>query len=580
MYILLGLLGGLLSTVLTMLVALERSDISGIEVFTWGVESQTFFQAWSLGRTSLLFFCVLPLLIGLATYIVPLQVGAPAIAFPRAAAAALWAWLLAMGIHIATVFVDGGLGVPENTSQSAQGSDVEAIELSLLSIGIVVLALLLATICIITTVVAQRPDGMSLWDLPLFAWSMLVAGSIWLLALPVWLANLTIIWVDFRGADAVRYGRVEAIWDQLDWIFSQPMVFAFAIPVLGIVGDIVPVSARRRQASYAVMQGAIAAMGFLSFGAFAQPVFNAEVAQQPLFVVMGLLMMLPLLVIAGGLADTIVKGKPVFSAQLVLGLFALGMLLAGAGAALLYVSGPAIGVVREFDSTWLAEVIEPLEDLLGTVIASGVMQYVLFSAVIGAVAGLYYWAPKIFGRRLNPGAGVLAALALVGGTVLVGLTDVINGFLDEGDEVFRSVGDRDAYAGVWDADAVELFNIIGFVGAILLIAGLALVVLDVTVSGLIGKGDDTDADDPWNGHTLEWATTSPPPPGNFEQAPAGHRVRATTARLERGGRLMVAVTTDLPVAPATRGRHILVATGFAVAGVDHVLRRPVRRLLP
>lgn len=521
MYILLGLAGGLLATVLTMLVALERSDISGIEVFTWGAESQTFFQAWSLGRTSLLFFCVMPLLIGLATYIVPLQVGAPSIAFPRAAAAAFWTWLLAMGIHIATVFVDGGLGVPENTSQAAQGSDVEAVELSLLSIGIVVIALMLATVCILTTVIAQRPEGMSLWDLPLFAWSMLVAGGVWLLALPVWLANLAIVWVDFRGADAVRYGRVDAIWDQLGWLFSQPMVFAFAIPVLGIVGDIVPVSARRRQASYAVMQSAIAALGFLSFGAFAQPVFNAEVAQQPLFVIMSLLLALPVLVVFGGLADTLAKGKPQFSAQLVLGLFAMGMLLAGAGAAALHVSGPAIGVVREFDESWLAEVIDPLEDLLGTVIASGVMQYALLAAVIGAVAGLYHWAPKIFGRRLNPGAGVLAALALVGGTVLVALTDVVNGFLDEGDEVFRSVGDRDAYAGVWDADAVELFNLIGFVGAILLIAGLGLVVLDVAVSGLLGKGDDTDADDPWNGHTLEWATASPPPLGNFEQAPAG-----------------------------------------------------------
>jgi heme/copper-type cytochrome/quinol oxidase subunit 1 len=362
---------------------------------------------------------------------------------------------------------------------------------------------------------------MSLWDLPLFAWSMLVAGGVWLLALPVWLANLAIVWVDFRGADAVRYGRVEVIWDQLAWLFSQPMVFAFAIPVLGIVGDIVPVAARRRQASYAVMQSAIAAFGFLSFGAFAQPLFNAEVSQQPLFVVMSLLVALPVLIVFGGLADTLVKGKPQFSAQLVLGLFALGMLLAGAGAAALHVSGPAIGVVREFDENWLAEVIDPLEDLLGTVIASGVMQYALFAAVIGAVAGLYHWAPKIFGRRLNAGAGVLAALALVGGTVLVALTDVVNGFLDEGDEVFRTVGDRDAYAGVWDSDAVELFNLVGFVGSILLIAGLALVVLDVTVSGLLGKGDDSDADDPWNGHTLEWATASPPPFGNFEQAPAG-----------------------------------------------------------
>ena len=74
-------------------------------------------------------------------------------------------------------------------------------------------------------------------------------------------------------------------------------------------------------------------------------------------------------------------------------------------------------------------------------------------------------------------------------------------------------------AGVWDRDAVELFNIIGLVGSILLIAGLGLVLLDVVVSVGLGKGDDEDVDNPWTGHTLEWATLSPPPVGNFAEAP-------------------------------------------------------------
>ena len=190
MYLLFGLAGGLLALVLNLLVALERIDIGGLDILTFGSNNQ-YFQTWSLGRTSLLFFCVMPLLLGLATYVVPLQVGAPSIAFPRAAAAAFWTWLVGMGIHVATVFVDGGLGYPvlPEGFTAVQGPDPEATELSLLSIGMVGIAILLASVCIVSTVIAQRPQGMTLYDVPLFSWSMLVAGGVWLLALPVWLAT-------------------------------------------------------------------------------------------------------------------------------------------------------------------------------------------------------------------------------------------------------------------------------------------------------------------------------------------------------------------------------------------------------
>ncbi len=514
MYILLGLAGGALALVLNLFVALERLNIDGLDILTFGSNNQ-FFQAWSLSRTSLLFFSVIPLLLGLATYVVPLQVGAPSIAFPRAAAAAFWTWLVGIGIHVATVFVDGGLGYPLNPVAAAQGTDPEAIELSMLSIALVAVAVMVGMVCVITTVIAQRPQGMTLYDVPLFSWSMLVAGGIWLFALPVWLSNLAIAWVDFRGEDAQRYGNVANIWDQVDWLWSQPMVFAFAIPVLGIVGDIVPVAAARTQRFYSAQQGAIGAFGLLTFGAWAQPAFNPQVSQQALFVVISLLLIVPVLVFVGGLGDTVAKGRPSLSGHFGLAIAAVVALIAGAATAIVSVSGAAIGVVREFDSGWLQELIEPLEDLRGTVIATAVTQQALLAALIGALAGLYFWAPKIFGAKLSSSAAGLGGLALLGGTVLSGAANIVNGFLDEGDQVFNP----SAYSGVWDTDAVEIFNIVGLVGAILLVAGIGLVLLDVVVVVGLGKGDRDDVADPWNGHTLEWATESPPPVGNFAEAP-------------------------------------------------------------
>ena len=516
MYVLFGLAGGMLALVLNLLVSLERTGIRSISVLDWGGDTAvTFFQAWSLSRTSLLFFCVLPLIIGLATYVVPLQVGAPSIAFPRAAAAAFWTWLIGIGIHVATVFVDGGLGrptLPDGFTQ-VQGPDPEAVELSMLSIGVTTLAVLLASMCIVATVITQRPQGMTLYDVPLFSWSMLVAGGIWMLSLPVWLANLAIAWGDFRGEDAQLYGDVREIWNQLSWLWSQPMIFAFAIPVLGIVGEIIPVAAGRRQRLYGLQQTAIGAFGLLTFGAWAQSYFNGEVSQQALFVIMSLLLVIPVLAFAGGLADTLMKGNATVTGHLVLAMFGLITLLMGAAAAALHVLGPGIGVVREFDEDWLGDLIDPLEDLQGTVIATGVMQFALLAGLLGAIAGIYYWGPKIFGRTLMTPLGGLAALALFGGAAVSGIANIINGFLDEGDQPFL----RTAYNGVWDEDAVELFNIIGTVGGLLLIAGLGLVLLDVT--RVLVQGYEDDVDNPWDGHTLEWATASPPLPGNFEEAP-------------------------------------------------------------
>ena len=514
LYIFFGLFGGMLALILNILVRFERASIGSVSILDFGSSNQ-FFQTWSLSRTSLIFFCVIPLLIGLATYLVPLQVGAPSLSFPRAAALAFWAWLIGILIHVVTVFADGGLGEPNPTSQFAQGMDPEATELSILSIGMVVLALLVGTVCVISTIISQRPQGMTLFELPLFSWSMLIAGSIWILALPIWLSNLAISWVDFLGADALRYGAVENIWNQLSWLWSQPMIFAFAIPVLGIAGDIIPVSSGVSQRQYRIQQIAIGAMGALSFGAFAQPFFNPDVANQAVFVVMGILVLIPVLVFMGGLADTSIRGNLSFSAHLVLSVVGMLALLVAAAASAFHVSGPAIGAIQEINDSWLDGLITWLRDVHGTVLATAVMEHALIASVIGVVAGLYYWSPKIFGHQLNRNAGTLSAITLLGGLVLSGGSNIINGILDEGDEVFNS----SAYEGVWDTDAVEFFNIVGAIGSVLLLAGVGLVVLDLTISVILRKGNTENANDPWGGHTLEWSTDSPPPTGNFSDVP-------------------------------------------------------------
>ncbi len=190
-------------------------------------------------------------------------------------------------------------------------------------------------------------------------------------------------------------------------------------------------------------------------------------------------------------------------------------LLLGAAMAVLRVSGPALGILQEVDEDWLIDATDWLDDLRSSTLVTAVLELVLGAALIAAVAGLYYWAPKMFGRRLNPAVGALAGLALLGGAVLSGGTNVVTGMLHEGDRVYHA----GSYLDVTEVDAVEVLNIVGFIGVALMAAGILLVVLDLVVAVGLGKGDAEGADDPWDGHTLEWATDSPPPVGNFPAPP-------------------------------------------------------------
>jgi cytochrome c oxidase subunit 1 len=510
LWIVMSLLVGGFTLVLGALVGIERTDTAGVDVFA-GLEA--YLQFSTLYRVLLVFGFVVPLFIGLATYLVPLQIGSPSVAFPRAAAAAFWAWLVGVGTLITAWALDGGL-VP--------GGEPEAVELSLLAFGATVIALLLAAVVIVTTVFTQRAEGMTMDRVPLFSWSMVVAGGLWVLSLPVLLANLGVAWIDIRGEGPTLYGNGENLWGQVEWAFDQPQVFAYLIPALGVVGEVLVSAFRARQPLHFVMQGAIGAVGVLSFGAYAQTFFNPTADTTPPYVVAGLAIAVPVLVLLGGWA-TLARdagGRPTPSPQLGFAVATVLAVLAAVAVGVVKVAGGLLGFLREFGAdtqSWQADLddfLDPFEDLRGSAIESGLLNAVVLAGFIGAVAGLYHWAPKLFGRRLNPLVGGVAALLILVGTLALVVPDVITGFMDQPDSLaagFPLLGDF--------RDGVEVLNAISMIGAFVVFAGLALVALDVLGAIAVpGAGDGDDSGD-LGGVTLEWSTTNPPPPGNFAAAP-------------------------------------------------------------
>ncbi|HEX4902409.1 MAG TPA: cbb3-type cytochrome c oxidase subunit I [Acidimicrobiales bacterium] len=455
------------------LVGVEKIDTEGLGDV---LDADVFAQTYSLHAVAGTFLFLFPLFLGLATSVVPAQVGAPTIAFPRAAAAAYWTYLAAGGVLIASFLADGG----------PFGSDGEAVELFVAAFIAVLAALTLGAICVGTTAFALRAPGMGLHRAPLFTWSSLVTAAVTVLTLPVLAAVMLLVYVDLRyGGDGGTFlGGSEGVFQRIAWAWAQPNVYLFAIPVLGIVGDIVPVSARTRLTKHRVAMGCIGAFGIFAFGAWAMPSVSADagttlryVGEVP-FYAFSFLVVLPLLGFAGLLADTVRRGSASLASPLLWGIAALLMLLAGAA------NGALVS-------------IEPL-DLVETTAQSAQMHYVLLAALLGLFAGLAHWAPRVLGGVLAevPSKG-LAALGLLG-TVLLCLPDLISGFLDQ---LWRLGGVTD------DADTVEVLNIVSLAG------GALLVLVAIAFLGLVlqaALGDDADAD-PWGGHTLEWADPAAPP---------------------------------------------------------------------
>lgn len=462
----------------------------------WGSVSRAF-QSWALFRTGIIFMVVVPMFIGLATVVTPLQIGSAAIAFPRLAAASFWAWLFGSLVHVISFVADGGLGPAGTTSQ-------ESTLLTLTSLGFILLALLGASICIATSVVALRPTGMRLIDVPAFSWSMLVATSIWLVSFPVLAANLIFAYVDLQGRPFVSLGDPDLLWSRVEWAWSQPQVFAYAIPVLGVLADVMAVKTQSRQANRPVLLGLITAFGALSFGAWAQSAWSKGadeafvngnlIYDELLYALFGLAIFLPAFGAFSGAMDQIRRGSAPKPSGSFLGAVVGALLLLGA-----VLVGALRVLTSHLNADWDALAVDGV--LLSS--TSGVMSLVIAAAMASALGALVHWSPKIFGGYAVEPLAMLGALALLGGGLAAGVGDLLSAYDGQPDDI-RLVESVDGI--------ISTMNVLTVVGLALMAVGALTMIGSVIPAA---RSTEVMPDDPWDGQTLEWASPSPPPVGNF-----------------------------------------------------------------
>ena len=477
--------------VLAALGVVNNIERIAIDPQIWGSVSRAF-QSWTLFRTGAIFMVVIPMFIGLSTVVTPLQVGSASIAFPRLAAASFWAWLFGSFVHIVSFLADGGLGPAQTTSQ-------QSTLLTMTSLSFMIIALLGASVCIATTVVALRPTGMTLIDVPAFSWSMLVATSIWLLSLPVLISNMILAYVDLQGRPFLDLGNPDLLWARLEWAWSQPQVFAYAIPVLGILADIIPTQTRSRQAGRPVLLGMIGVFGVLSFGAWAQSFWSKGadpafpdgnfIYEEFLYIAFGILIFLPAFGAFSGAMDQIRRGSAPKPGGALLGAVSGALLLLGA------VVAGEIRVIPFFDSLEVDDV------LLSS--STSILMLVFAAAMASSLGALVYWAPKIFGGYAVEPLALLGAVAMLAGGFAAGLGNLISAFDGQPDDI-RFVDNVDGL--------ISSMNVLSTVGVALIAVGALATIGSVLPAG---RSSETLPDDPWDGQTLEWATPSPPPVGNF-----------------------------------------------------------------
>jgi len=307
-----------------------------------------------------------------------------------------------------------------------------------------------------------------------------VGGGLTLLTSPVLVSQLVGLFISTHFGDGFPAGGYESI----GWFTSLPQVYLLTVPVAGIAAEVVPPLTASRLRSHAGALVLIGALGVLGIGAWAQ---DPNTFDDVLYVGVGLAAVLPALALIGLLGDAARSGTPTFRAPLVLGFGGLALLFLGALAGAL-------------------QVIDPLE-LQGTVWEAGQVHLVLYgAAVCGGVAGLWWWAPKLWGVHLGEWAGRGVAALTILGALGLAVPDLLAGLLD--DQPLLSPGPD-------GQSLTEVMNVLSAAGGILGALGILVAVGSLLGNAARRRGRPA-TDDPWGAGTLEWATTSPPPPDNFD----------------------------------------------------------------
>jgi len=491
------------------------------------VNPETYNGLVTMHGTTMVFLFIIPLIAGFGNYLVPLMIGARDMAFPRLNALSYWLTLFGgMAFYCSLFFEPPQAGwtmyapLSEDLYSSSGGVDAWIFLIHLTG-----LSSLLGAVNFVATIHNMRAPGMGWGRMPLFVWTILVFSYLLIAALPAIAAAVTMLLTDRHFGTAFfdpTGGGDPLLWQHLFWFFGHPEVYIMVLPSFGMISEILPVFARKPIFGYKAIAASTVAIAFLGLLVWAHHMFTTPTATVVLafFMLSSFTIAVPTGIKIFNWIATLWRGSIVYKTPLY---FAAAL--------------PALFVIGGISGIQLA--IFPVDwQLHDTYFVVAHFHYTIFGGgVFGLFAGIYYWFPKMSGRLLSEGLGKLSFWLMFIGFNVTFLVQHSAGLAG----MPRRIYDYDAGLGVTD------YNLISTIGAFVLGVGVVITFVNIVVSLRSGK---RAGNDPWQGNTLEWFTTSPPPPNNFDVIP---RVRSVEPmkdmRREVAAAARPAETVAQPVAP-------------------------------
>jgi cytochrome c oxidase subunit 1 len=493
-------LGGAEATLVRMQLAGAEGEVLSAEVYN---------QFFTMHGLTMIFLVVMPLSAAFFNYLIPLQIGARDVAFPRLNMFSYWVYLFG-GIFLYTSFLVplfGGEGGAPNGGwfgYAPLSTELPGLNMAFYSVGLQILGVssIASSVNFITTILNMRAPGLTFMRMPVFIWMSLVTNFLLLFAMPIIAVALFELSFDilfgtsfFQAAN----GGDPILWQHLFWLFGHPEVYIMILPAMGIVSEVLPVFSRKPLFGYAAVVFAGAAIGFIGFGVWAHhmfavglgPVANAAFGLSTMFIAV------PTGIKIFNWVFTMWGGKLRFTTPM---LFSMGFVA-------MFTIGGLSGVMHS--------IVPHDAQQTDTYFVVAHFHYVLFGgSLFGLISGIYYWFPKVTGRILGETLGKWHFWTWLLGFNLTFFPMHLSGLLGQPRRTYILPSEL--------GPTVEFYNLLSTLGVLVLAVSSVIFLVNVirSIRGGVAAGTD-----PWDARTLEWLTpTSPPPVHNFDVVPTvSHR---------------------------------------------------------
>ncbi len=486
---------------------LIRAQLAGPEGDVLSADAYN--QIFTMHGLTMVFFVVMPLGAGFINYLLPLQIGARDVAFPRINAVSLWIWVAAGLFIYSSVLFDGLPNsswvayapqsvVGPDPSGYTLGADAAAIHQSRMlfySLGLQIagIASLASAVNFIVTVLNMRAPGMTLMRMPVFTWMAFVVAFLLLFAMPV--IGIALWQLMFQTRFAAPFydplnGGDPVLWQHMFWLFGHPEVYIMILPAFGIVSEVLPVFSRKPLFGYSAIVFSGIAIGFMGWGVWAHHMFTAGLGPvaDAAFGISTMFIAVPTGIKIFNWLGTMWGGQIRFTTPM---LFAIGLVS-------MFTIGGLSGVTHA--------IVPHDTQQHDTYYVVAHFHYVLFGgALFGLFSGIYFWFPKAFGHLLNEKVGKLHFwLMLIGFNLTFAPMHILG---------LNGMPRR--YYTYADGMGWNTWNLVVSIGSLVIALSFIVFVINVIIS----RNNPPAGADPWDARSVEWLTSSPPPVHNFDKVP-------------------------------------------------------------